>query len=119
MQLGCALPCVLWRITKANPELGPVFMAKTDLSDAYMRVWLNIVDVQKLTFAITPIPSDTKPLMLVYALKIIVSSRPLGEDPLLATPHRDALLGESPSLATPLLDAFLCWHDHPLKIIVS
>lgn len=63
MQLGRTLPRILQRIDEANPELGPVFMAKTDLSDAYMRVWLNIVDVPKLAFAIPPIPSDPEPLI--------------------------------------------------------
>jgi len=38
-------------------------MAKTDLSDAYMRVWVNILDVPKLAFAIPQIPSDPEPLI--------------------------------------------------------
>ena len=63
MQLGRTLPRILRRIAEANPALGPVFMAKTDLSDAYMRVWLNIIDVPKLAFEIPPIPSDPEPLI--------------------------------------------------------
>ena len=56
MQLGHTLPGILQRIAEAKPELRPVFMAKTDLSDAYMRVWLNIIDVPKLVFTIPPHP---------------------------------------------------------------
>ena len=63
MQLGRALPRLLRRIVRANPRLGPVLMSKTDLSDAYMRVWINIPDVAKLAFAIPPAPGDTEPLI--------------------------------------------------------
>ena len=63
MQLGRTLPRILQRIAESNPELRPVFMSKTDLSDAYMQVWLDIVDAPKLVFAIPPIPSDSKPLI--------------------------------------------------------
>ena len=45
MQFGYALPRLLRRIATADPRLGPVFMSKTDLSDAYMRVWIRIEDV--------------------------------------------------------------------------
>ena len=63
MQLGRALPRILRRIAHADPKLGPVYMAKTDLSDAYMRVWINIPDVPKLAFAIPPAPGDEEPLI--------------------------------------------------------
>ena len=63
MQLGRALPCILCHIANADPRLGPVYMAKTDLSDAYMRVWIKLKDVPKLAFAIPPIPTNPEPLI--------------------------------------------------------
>jgi hypothetical protein len=38
-------------------------MAKVDLSDAYMRIWLQISDLPKLAFVVPPHPSDPKPLI--------------------------------------------------------
>ena len=58
MQFGRALPRLLRHIVNADPRLGPVFMSKTDLSDAYMRVWIRIEDVPKLAFVIPEAPGD-------------------------------------------------------------
>ena len=63
MQLGRALPRILRRIAHADPRLGPVYMAKTDLSNAYMRVWIKLKDVPKLAFAIPPVPTNLEPLI--------------------------------------------------------
>ena len=63
MQLGRALARILRRIVTANPAYGPVFMNKTDLADAYMRVWVKIDDVPKLAFAIPPAPGDQEHLI--------------------------------------------------------
>ena len=38
-------------------------MAKIDLSDAYMRVWIRLEDVAKLAFVVPPLPGDTEPLI--------------------------------------------------------
>ena len=38
-------------------------MSKTDLADAYMRVWVKIDDVPKLAFAIPPAPGDQEQLI--------------------------------------------------------
>ena len=46
-----------------DPARGTVFMAKTDLSDAYMRVWIRFEDVAKLAFVVPPLLGDTEPLI--------------------------------------------------------
>lgn len=38
-------------------------MSKTDLSDACMHIWIEAADVPKLTFSVSPLPSDPKPLI--------------------------------------------------------
>ncbi len=63
MQFGGALHRLLHAIVDADPGHGPVHMAKVDLSDAYMRVWLRIVDLPKLAFVFPPHPSDPEPLI--------------------------------------------------------
>ena len=63
IQLERELARILRRIVTANPAYGLVFMSKTDLADAYMRVWVKIDDVPKLAFAIPPAPGDQEQLI--------------------------------------------------------
>jgi hypothetical protein len=63
MQFGGALHRLLHAIVDADPRHGPVHMAKVDLSDAYMRIWLDIADLPKLAFVVPPHPSDPEPLI--------------------------------------------------------
>ncbi len=62
MQFGGALHRLLHAIVDADPGHGPVHMAKIDLSDAYMRIWLSLDDLPKLAFVVPPHPSDTEPV---------------------------------------------------------
>ena len=58
MQFGAAGFRLLYEIVRADPALGPVKMAKTDLSDAYMRVCLSLVDAPRLAFVIPSFPGE-------------------------------------------------------------
>jgi hypothetical protein len=63
MQFGGALHRLLHAIVDADPGHGPVHMAKIDLSDAYMRIWLSIANLPKLAFVVPPHASDPEPLI--------------------------------------------------------
>jgi hypothetical protein len=63
MQFGGALHRLLHAIVDADPTHGPVHMAKVDLSDAYMRIWLRLADLPKLAFVVPPHPSNPEPLV--------------------------------------------------------
>ena len=63
MQFGGALHRLLHAIVDADPLHGPVHMAKVDLSDAYMRIRLNLADLPKLAFVVPPHPSDPEPII--------------------------------------------------------
>eukprot|EP00957_Ditylum_brightwellii_P109697 8367343-Ditylum_brightwellii.AAC.1 len=45
MQFGLTFQCLLYSIASANLILYPVFPFKTNLSDAYMRIWPRIEDL--------------------------------------------------------------------------
>jgi hypothetical protein len=63
MQFDGAFHRLLHVIVDVNPRQGLVHMAKIDLSDAYMRIWLRLQDLPKLAFVIPPHPSDPEPLI--------------------------------------------------------
>jgi hypothetical protein len=56
MQFGGALHRLLHAIVHADPRHGAVHMAKVDLSDAYMPMWLRLGNLTKLAFVIPPPP---------------------------------------------------------------
>lgn len=49
-------------ILDAPAKLGPVHLAKVDLSDAYMRIWVRPEDLPRLDFVVPPHEGDAKPL---------------------------------------------------------
>ncbi len=55
-QFGHALDRILREILLADPNLGPVYLLKLDISDGFYRIALNIDDIPKLgvTFPTTP-----------------------------------------------------------------
>jgi hypothetical protein len=63
MQFRGALHRLLHAIVDADPAHGLVQMAKVDLSDAYMRIWLNLKDLTKLAFMIPPHCTNPEPLI--------------------------------------------------------
>ena len=48
MQFGHALDRILREILLADPELGPIYLSKLDISDGFYRVWLALEDIPKL-----------------------------------------------------------------------
>ena len=71
MQFRAAGFCLLHKIVQANPALRTVYMAKMDLSNAYMRVWLSIKDVPKLTFVVPSVPGETNILIDFHLFLLI------------------------------------------------
>ena len=63
IHFGTTFQHLLKQILVADTALGPVFMSKVDLSDAYMRVWVRLEDVPTLTFVVLWHPCDTEPLI--------------------------------------------------------
>ena len=50
MRFGGAIQRILKQLLTADPRLGPVYLSKVDLADAYMRLWVSMEDVP--TFAV-------------------------------------------------------------------
>ena len=61
MRFGGALLRILKQILTADPCLGPVYLSKVDLEDAYMRLWVRMEYVPSVTFLIPKnTPRDTQ-----------------------------------------------------------
>ena len=61
MRFGGALLHIFKQVLINNPRLGPVYISKVDLADAYMRLWVRMEDVLSIAFLIPKkIPSDTQ-----------------------------------------------------------
>ena len=52
MRFGGALQRILKQVLAADLRLGPVYLSKADLADAYMRLWVRTEDVPSVTFLI-------------------------------------------------------------------
>ena len=52
MRFRGALLYILKKILTANPRLGPVYLRKLDLADAYMRLWVRMENVPSVAFLI-------------------------------------------------------------------
>jgi hypothetical protein len=48
MQFGGVLPRIMWILWHADPDEGPIYMAKFDLADGFYRVFLWADDILKL-----------------------------------------------------------------------
>ena len=48
MQYGHALDRLLRKILLSDPDLGPVYMHKIDVSDGFYRIHLSLLDIPKL-----------------------------------------------------------------------
>ena len=44
MRFWGATQGILKQVLTANPRLGPVYLSKVELADAYMRLWLRMED---------------------------------------------------------------------------
>ena len=58
MQFGHALDRILRHILIANPEMGPVYLMKVDLSDGFYRIGLALHDVPKLGVVFPTLPGE-------------------------------------------------------------
>ena len=79
MQFGPCLPRILQQIWEADPQYGPVYLSKWDISDAFHRCILRPTNVGAFSYIVPPLPSDTAIYMCVDIVLPIgwVSSPPL------------------------------------------
>ena len=59
MQFGSCLPRILQQIWEDDPQNGPVYILKWDISDAFHRCVLRPADVGAFSYVVPPLPSDT------------------------------------------------------------
>ena len=52
MRFRKALYRVIDCILRARPELGPTFLNKVDLADAYMRIWVRLEDIPSVALLV-------------------------------------------------------------------
>ena len=52
MRFGGTLQCILKQVLTADLHLGPVYLSRVDLADAYMRLWVRMEDVPYVAFLI-------------------------------------------------------------------
>jgi hypothetical protein len=77
MQFGGALPRILWLLRHADPDLGPVYLAKFDIADGFYRLFLDPDDATKL--AVLMPRYDNEPQLVAIPLSLMmgwVSSPP-------------------------------------------
>ena len=60
MCFGGALHRILKQVLTTNLRLGPVYLSRLDLADAYMRLWVRMEDVPSVAFLIPRKPSYTQ-----------------------------------------------------------
>ena len=53
MRLGFTLRRIMRRVLMADPILGPVYLGKVDLADAYMRIWVRLEDTSSVALLMT------------------------------------------------------------------
>ena len=66
MKFRQATPRLIRHIFQVNPVLGPVFLSKVEISDAYMHIWVLPKNIPCLNFIVLPCPSDTDNLIRFY-----------------------------------------------------
>ena len=58
MQFGHALDHILREILLSNPEFGPVYLIKLDISDGFFQIAFNMDDIPKLGVAFPTAPGE-------------------------------------------------------------
>ena len=72
MRFGNTLKCTTQSVFDENPALGPFYLRKVDLADAYMRLWVCMEDISFLTFLIPKKRSaDTQLIRFHLALTMV------------------------------------------------
>jgi hypothetical protein len=64
MQFGHALRRVLYKVRRANPKFGPVYLHKIDIADGFYRVWLQAEAALKLA-VVLPSAEGQEPLLAI------------------------------------------------------
>ena len=59
MQFGPCLPRLLQQIWEDDPQDGPVYLSKWDISDAFHRCVLRPADFGAFSYLLMPLPSNT------------------------------------------------------------
>ena len=63
IRFGKALYRIIDCILGAPPKLGPTFINKVDLEDAYMRIWVCLEDIPAVAFLVTKDTPDEEQLV--------------------------------------------------------
>ena len=58
MRFGKALHRIIDCILESPPKLGPTFLNKVDLADAYMRIWFRLKDIPLVAFLVPKATPD-------------------------------------------------------------
>ena len=58
MQFGPCLPRILQQIWEGDPQDGPVYLSKLDISNAFHRCVLGPSNVGAFSYVVPPLPSD-------------------------------------------------------------
>ena len=66
MLFGGALRCILKQVLTADPCLGPFYIRKVDLEDAYMRLWVRMEDILSVAFLIPNNTPSNKQMVLFH-----------------------------------------------------
>ena len=69
MRFGRALYHLLDCILEAYPALGPTFLSKVDLADAYMRIWVRMYSAPAVDFLVTK-EEDSDPQLVGFHFSI-------------------------------------------------
>ena len=65
MKFGGTLRLIIQHILEEDPLLGPVYIRKVDLADAYMRLWVHLEDTP-VTELLIPRKSPEDPQLAVF-----------------------------------------------------
>jgi hypothetical protein len=58
LQFGTTLPRFLQQLERADTRQGPIYLAKTDISDAFMRVWIHVDSIPILGALLPTYPGE-------------------------------------------------------------
>ena len=59
MQFSPCLPCILQQIWEADPQDGPVYLSKWDISNTFHYCVLRPANTGAFSYVVLPLPSNT------------------------------------------------------------
>ena len=63
MRFDGALTRIVWQVLIADTSLGPLYLSKVDLANAYMHLWVRLEDTTSTAFLITKLHPANKHLV--------------------------------------------------------